>query len=111
MKSRAPRPQRWRRFAIPLGEFGRARRPTSAALRLLAPLLLGSFRQLKLKLDLQTRRVVQQFDIGIVETRNSGNQAEAQPISGSASISFESVKSPENVPMLLIGNARTVIGD
>jgi hypothetical protein len=68
-------------------------------------------RQRKLKFDFQTRRVVKQFDIGLVKTSNGGDEAEPQPISWSASTPFEPVKSPKYVLTLVSGDAWAVVGD
>ena len=65
----------------------------------------------KPKLDLQPRQVIDHLDASPMQPGNGGNDAEPEPVSGSAATLFESIESREDVGMLLGGNSRAIVGN
>ena len=65
----------------------------------------------KPKLDFETRTAVGHFNTSPVEAGNRGNEAEAEPVAGSAAASLKPVEPLEDMLTFIGGNSRPVIGD
>src|SRR5262249_41925970 len=65
----------------------------------------------KMELEFQPRRIVENFDAGAVQPGDRRNDAQPQPVAGSAATPLEPVESLEDIGALVCRNPWPVIGN